>query len=369
MSSKSLYLWNTRYHGVPETIEQVRETFVRLSEGVEDESNIGFVLFAQRIQQYVEWHEKQLDPEIIAAFQGIGMRAVKHKAALLQVFLPSYAWLEAMRIVVESACGFHLVVYDDERTGMAFIPLKGKVLPSEQEDDWLEILEELDNPTFPQTKAQFKKHLMPKLDEMMHRHGFQFGKAPFLTDPIGYFRDCAIGRQYLVLDESDMGGGGYFRVEISASIVNDAVLSIYNKFSFMERGYIFTISIDLFDRSTSSKVGDDQELRLLLRKIEAAAFAQLLDQMQDLQSLDRMLNGSVEERLPPKTYNRAFYAPQRLIIARLAGNPKFEELVTELEGYVSFAGNDDARASEWPKLLKYLREEVQPITPNSDNIA
>ena len=63
--------------------------------------------------------------------------------------------------------------------------------------------------------------------------------------------------------------------------------------------------------------------------------------------------------------HRGFYIPHCLIVTRLAGNPHFEELVTKFEE-LSFAGgawgaNSTAKATELPKLVKYLREEVKPL--------
>jgi hypothetical protein len=63
---------------------------------------------------------------------------------------------------------------------------------------------------------------------------------------------------------------------------------------------------------------------------------------------------------PNYSDNKNFYSPLSLIVARLAGNPHFEELVIKREAE-TWGLNQDVRETEWPKLLKYLREEVQPI--------
>jgi hypothetical protein len=369
MGGKSLYLWNTRYYGVPETIEQVHETFNHLSEGVEDDRNEGFKLFASILKASLEINSTKVDPEIIRAFEGLERRAAAHKEALFQVDLPPYAWLEAMRMIVDIASGFHLLVYEDQVTGMAFIPLKGKVLPPSEQDVWTDLLYDLDHPTFPQTTAQFKKYLKPKLDQFMLSHGFSPGKIPFLIETITYVRNCPIGQQYIGLDEDSLRGGGTFNLELYAYVVNDAVLEIYRRVDFSDSNSIFSTSISRLTRGTSTIVSNPQELKSLFQRVEDAFFASLLDPAQDLQGLDQLLNGPVATRLSERGYNSSFYAPQRLILARLAGNPHFEELVTEFEGYVDFARNEKNRVSEWPKLVKYLREEVKPITPNSDNIA
>lgn len=58
---------------------------------------------------------------------------------------------------------------------------------------------------------------------------------------------------------------------------------------------------------------------------------------------------------------RGVYAPRCLILARLANNPHFEELAVNLAAPRAPGANQAALITEWPKLVKYLREEVQPI--------
>ena len=58
--------------------------------------------------------------------------------------------------------------------------------------------------------------------------------------------------------------------------------------------------------------------------------------------------------------------PHCLIVARLTNNPQFEELCINLGAFGEgskrdWGANASARESEWPKLVKYLREEVKPL--------
>jgi hypothetical protein len=53
--------------------------------------------------------------------------------------------------------------------------------------------------------------------------------------------------------------------------------------------------------------------------------------------------------------------PKLAIIARLAGNPRFDELVSQFEQLDDWGAMQGHREVEWPQLLKSLREEVQPI--------
>ena len=63
----------------------------------------------------------------------------------------------------------------------------------------------------------------------------------------------------------------------------------------------------------------------------------------------------------------SLYTPYALIAARLAGNPDFEELALSLGTYGADSGRNRGKfgysevAVAWPKLVKYLREEVKPL--------
>lgn len=360
MGGKTLYLWNTQYHGVPKTIEDVRNTFNAL-EGVADNRNDDFKSFASELKTHIQTLENKVDLEVVAAFEGLELRAAQNKEALFQVDLPNHAWLEAMRMVVDVASRFHLVVYEDQNTGMAFLPPTGQVLPESHTELWQGMLEELANPNFPQTKPQFKKYLKPKFDALMQKHGFKIAPEPLMSSPI-FMRESALGVQYISPPYEDIeGGGGRFDLNVYIYICNDLVSSIYDKFSFMESKPILSLNTSNLDRTKRTTVASHKAVQAELARAEELIFAPILDVAQDLESLDRLLNGSPNECLPDRAYNKYFYAPQRLIIAKLVGNPHFEELVNEFESYPGFGGNEKARATEWPKLVQYLREEVQPI--------
>ena len=53
----------------------------------------------------------------------------------------------------------------------------------------------------------------------------------------------------------------------------------------------------------------------------------------------------------------------RIIFARLANNPKYDKLITQLERDMNWGANDEFRATEWPKLLKYL-QKVESLESN-----
>ena len=83
--------------------------------------------------------------------------------------------------------------------------------------------------------------------------------------------------------------------------------------------------------------------------------------LHDLKSLDNLVNGNINSRFTSAMQGRGVYAPRCLILAHLANNPHFEELAVALATPRSPGANRAAITTEWPKLVKYLREEVKPL--------
>ncbi|MBK9186463.1 MAG: DUF1566 domain-containing protein [Moraxellaceae bacterium] len=87
------------------------------------------------------------------------------------------------------------------------------------------------------------------------------------------------------------------------------------------------------------------------------------DEYMVLQNDINYLIANTKKIIHPDEFNNAgFYTPQRLIAARLANNPQYDRLLKFCEAYKSFGANDKARATEWPKLVQYLEEAINPNT-------
>jgi hypothetical protein len=123
--------------------------------------------------------------------------------------------------------------------------------------------------------------------------------------------------------------------------------------------------------------------------IASAVIKPFFDTTRDIKGLDAFVNGFLSSQ--PESYielirdinlrkadakadstskyltfgrykSMGFYMPSiSLIIARLANNPQFDKLISFFEARKSFAANHKARATEWPKLVQYLRDEVKPL--------
>jgi hypothetical protein len=99
------------------------------------------------------------------------------------------------------------------------------------------------------------------------------------------------------------------------------------------------------------------ELNTILAAIDEKVLT-LHDRVQTMSDMDALVNGILNEVLQ-KTY----MPPHAVIIARLAGNPYFEELVetTNALPAMEWGVDKDIYQEEWPKLREYLRNEVKSI--------
>jgi hypothetical protein len=78
-----------------------------------------------------------------------------------------------------------------------------------------------------------------------------------------------------------------------------------------------------------------------------------------------LINGDTYPSIRDKIQHSA-QAPLCAILGRLADNPDFEGLVDKLDKITGWQINTPAKATEWPKLAQYLREEVQPLEKRSE---
>jgi len=97
--------------------------------------------------------------------------------------------------------------------------------------------------------------------------------------------------------------------------------------------------------------------------LEKTVFA-FFDVIKDIKGLDRVLNSDVMGDFFRDMYHRStLKAPIALIVARLANNPQFEELAVKLATPKDMGDiNGKVYPTEYPKLVKYLREEINPET-------
>jgi len=85
----------------------------------------------------------------------------------------------------------------------------------------------------------------------------------------------------------------------------------------------------------------------------------IFDGATTLKALDELMNGNTNPTF--KLTHNKHYTPHRLIIARLADNPQFEQLAIELKAFAR-GEIDKPMREQWDNFVKYLREDINPQT-------
>lgn len=364
MRSQMLYLWDATDHGTPGNMEEVFKIFNHLVEKPERPSS-AILAFAQRIQDLARFHQvfeeptKQLYFNLVDKFK-------QHQYALHSLELPYSNYLPLLKVLGTTAVAFNLVIYDDQ-LGTAYLPSK-KVLPDSRAIYWLMEEDYLGGKVFKNLNA-FKDYTQPLMHELMGSYKFDFAQIPAKEKPV-YVKRLGFGLQYISVaymqdKEGDYELDGMLYVNIPA------VEEIYCKFDLAKRAGSTTVSMQLLEGlyiSTSSNFLKKEDRKLKTKKDISTrlqwfedGFLKSLAVAEDIKGLDRLLNGDFNERFKWKIQGVGVYAPRCLIVARLADNPHFEELAVSLATPRSPGANRVSLPIEWPKLVKYLREEVKPL--------
>jgi hypothetical protein len=148
---------------------------------------------------------------------------------------------------------------------------------------------------------------------------------------------------------------------------------IYQYFDFpAEIRDIGTVPLIFTNKSVAALAGDTPfveyaknplQAQQQLAFIEKTVFA-FFDMIKDIKGLDAVLNGNEMGGFFRDMYHRStLNTPIALIVARLANNPQFEELAVKLATPKNMIDiNGKAYPTEYPKLVKYLCEGINPET-------
>lgn len=362
--SYSIALWDpSRYQPLPTTFDEAAAIYRKLAD-VHDEANYWFVAFAQRIQDHVRLSPDP-DETLIGYYGNFVATAQAHTGALFLVELPTEDRIPLLRLMVDTATALKLVVYDDA-SGLVFLP-GGKVLPEEKSGVWQDVKAELDRPSeFPRTKAKFKKLAEPILAELFCNHGFKKG-GDWDGEPV-LVRELMGGvKQYAVLSyESPRFGGAGYRLAVQMHVAFEPVNAIYERFNFnfYNRGCVFGISLSTLCGwvEQEDSVSSWSQFGALLSVVEREVIG-LFDIAKDIHGMHAVMNGNAAVRLK-EDMRKTIYIPHCLIVAKLVGASNFSDLTAELSEAVKkfWRGPDyDVRCDEFARLVKYLREEVNPL--------
>lgn len=375
MSGHIIYIWDATNHGQPQSFDEAVTTFQKLIKEIPEQPTSAMLAFAQRIQDIIRFGSNT-DEELRRLYGNFVDKVKQHPFALLAVELPYNNYLPVMRMIVETATALQLVSYDDQQ-GLVFLP-SGDIFPESRAEIWLGALAHLDsNKDFPKNVKAFETYVKPMLEEMMIRHGFikkhipkqkYDSKAQGMVEvqtPI-YSKLIPIGECYVSLNYAK-GRHGY-GIPASLHIKYDPVDVIYNRFGFVNTDSYSTFHIQLLIDlllekempNKSFEMNNHQDILDRLTLMEKTIFP-FFSTLHDLKSLDNLVNGHVNTRFTSAMQGRGVYAPRCLIVARLANNPRFEELAVTLAKPRSPGANEDVLPTEWPKLVQYLREGVKPL--------
>ncbi|MDO9177938.1 MAG: hypothetical protein Q7U16_06385 [Agitococcus sp.] len=356
-----LIIWDIDAYGTPNNFDEALEMADVLSEQCEDNTSLALKKFASKLSKTAQ--KAKLDDDFWEGYQTIEQHVATLSYAAFVLEMPDRGWESILKEVVELANKLKLAVVYEEAI-MAFLP-NNQVLPPENLPYWQAIKASLKAraaSTFPKTLKQFKKLMEPKFDVLLTKHGFVGGLE--IPEPEGiysaYSRKLGDIDQYIEIHYRLEHIDDDFTFIIRAGISQERVNNIYEKFAFYKpKPLSITIPISSYRElpPTEGIINNIESAEKFVCYLETQLLP-ILNQLNSVIAIDSFIQSDHPYTSFPKL---GFNAPMRIIFARLANNPKYEELIIQLERNMNWGANGKARATEWPKLLKYLQDEVQPL--------
>lgn len=367
MNRHAVYVWDPRGRALPTTIEEALKLGRDLSE-IPEEASEHLLGFASDMERYANTDDCIDDEDVYAA---IGNLKELLGGAAIEIDL---SMVNSDRVLVELVdCGSrHGLVLVDDLINMAFLP-KGKILPKSSAISWAVYKSRVESQTaepkvenlgdYPKTLKAFIKWAEPFYSLEMSLMGFsEMGLSKGLSPERTFIRNVGYGKQHIIFNYC--GKYPFFGVNFSFFITCDPVSSILDRFKFKRSADDYSVFLSL-TQLTDFKLQHKQnavfdgslhdDVRLLREHV-----IKLLDDSIDIRGLDKMMNGNILSRSAKE--HLKMFCPQRLVMAKLAGNPDIESLYAEFIGYEYWGKNEMARRSgEADKLMQYLRSEVNPL--------
>jgi len=363
MSMPFVFLWDAARHGTPKSYEHALEMWDDLYHRAEKEETVSEKLaaFGEEFGQFIDGSGEESWLNVLG---GTGAYARACRTAVLRLELPDTDWQPVLVKMVEVANKHGLVALHEDGVSL-FLP-NGKVLPANRAKTWKALRAALKQEGgFPKTLGQFRKWLVPQVEMMLARHG-EWEKGTYSqagNDPT-YELNNSLGATYIYIPCEKRDDGFVFH--IYAAVINDEVANICGRFNFVCRDVVFEGEIfssvlkqDRFSKISTPPIKSSADAVNRINQFEQALIP-LINYAFSIEGLDQLVNGETDPSYRDYLHNDAF-KPQCLIVARLAGNPDFEALITSLAEKPGRFGNAMVWNEEWPKLVKYLREEVTPV--------
>jgi hypothetical protein len=351
--SSNIYLWDmNQFAKSPKNCDEASKMlWTAIEKKQKNYSNHTFECYADHIDEQLQQLD-EISDELRACFFNLAQYTRENKRAIYVQGLPSDHPLEALRLIIAAAAHAGLVAFLEVEQ-VLFLP-SGEILPDSQATIWEERLsptQAVDN-DFPKTLNAVKQLLNVRMTEMTDRHGMQRGKFYYMNRNIyGQLRSSEAGIQYVHWEVK--GGKDWYYVTVYIGMLNDDINRLAHQFQYTSADDKIA-----FEQSfTTDPFTDMATLLQVLLVIESICFTHGLDHLSDIQALDYFINAN-EQRHPKLKYSTSRLNYTNLIVARLAENPRFEEVV-----YRTFSQRDSSEnLAKLSRLINYLRDEVTPIT-------
>lgn len=212
----------------------------------------------------------------------------------------------------------------------------------------------------PLNPSKFRAIAEPVFVEHFDRHGFK--KCKSHSSELALKRPIPGGSQYLIFEYWDSAQG--CRIIPGVYVAHNSVQALVKPFNFPETPYSYgELLHNLCNMDADQFAAPTQEVfDFLLGFIESKAL-DFFERTKDIHSLDRLVNAGGEAAIHISGKNER-YIPQMLTIARLAGNPRFEQRYQELDASVKTCWPNSyhaERRESWTRLHTLLRDEVKPL--------
>ena len=380
-----IYIWDPQHRGLPKDYLQAIEMAEQYM-SLPDEPSDRLKRFGQEMASYAQSHQDDLEENVLEFLDSLSFVINEQTTVALCTGLPEDDWEQALLLTVERATAKGLIVVAPEII-IAFLP-HGHILPPEQAQAWQALTAETkeNNDVFedkvdkneaivtehqpteknlPKTLKQYHKWADVMFAQELSVFGFKLIPNPAWNsegvDSV-FVREVETGQQYINFAYG--GRNPYFGQNLAFGLVSTLGEDIYYKFCFsdVDPDTLFHLRLNQiydFNHYATGKVGINEVKRTI--QLIRENILTLLDVAVNLQGLDALVNGDVRQIFKEKVHKSC--VPHRLIIARLANNPQFEQLAIELKLFARDAGRNNLPMREqWDNLVKYLREDINPDT-------
>lgn len=353
----SIALWDPRRFGPePADFAAACQMYVKLAEAP-DEPNNTFAIFAQRIQSHVRIYLGK-DEVLMHMFGHFLEVAQSCRRALFVIDMPANARSELLPLMATTASALGLVLFD-EGSGLVLTP-QGVLEAPWREGIKTDARKE-ESSDFPTKLADFKKKALLDLNAFFNKHGFLEGKILRYGEYQDVLQREVVGgvQQISFVIESKYGD---FFTHIYVSVDSPAVASVWDAFGVRPqfRPVYFNVGSVFYGQELCIKSWADWDdvMHCFEQKLMP-----VLDRAVDIQGMDAVVNG---DEFPDVRDRGAWLMkrqPNALIIARLAGNPCYADLISILrDSSIKHATGEyrEKLLNEFERLVSHL-ESVSPL--------